>query len=682
MDTITPSHRCRHCTREFARAEHLVRHERIHTKEKPFNCRLCEQAFSRSDLLRRHEKRAHNHHSPRVRRGEGDLRLHGDGSPLGISIGQPCDATTTEQMDVSFGWSDYVSTSQQMTAFWQLGDPDRSLDLQDLVLPGDYDQLLNFDPDPVPLEIQQNHLSLQVAGPSLLSRPGSPPILEVPTDGAHSPDSHWFLGDRHRITEERWLSMQTDVSQAGVYKLPSHPTLSQFIRRYFGSFHRHQPFLHPPTWSPSTAKTALILAVCANGAVYSLEPDIAVELHKAAVACMQRDEKKGLWTLQTLMLVAAFAAWSGSSDDLAFALQCYGEMTMAVRREWSQMQEEQEGFSCWERWLERECLKRITFCVFTLMNLITVAYDIPASVQLEGRFGIPCTESQWDAKSEEEWIHLQQNSPTIEWQSAAAVMDQLLNEALPVPQQVSIFGCHVVISSLVQRIILFRKAGLSSKGPLYVAEEQRILRGLRRWQLMWESAPRAALSPNSPYGPMLFNSTALLRLAYVRLVADYSCIRSQFSWGNTTPAIEKTLRSMELPLQNHQSARAALHACLALKIPATLGFKLVARTSFWVWSVQHAICYFECALLLTKWLERMALEPTGLSDEELGVIDLVQQVTSWPHSGRSAENLRAMAVAVLRTWGQLLDTKNTTVWGLIPKLAHLLNLHADNLHRA
>ncbi|EEU41518.1 uncharacterized protein NECHADRAFT_9981, partial [Fusarium vanettenii 77-13-4] len=50
---------CSHCSREFGRAEHLVRHERTHTKEKPYGCDLCTQAFSRRDLLRRHEWKAH-----------------------------------------------------------------------------------------------------------------------------------------------------------------------------------------------------------------------------------------------------------------------------------------------------------------------------------------------------------------------------------------------------------------------------------------------------------------------------------------------------------------------------------------------------------------------------------------------------------------------------------------------
>ena len=70
------THRCSHCSREFARSEHLSRHERtrstypqskaraaliilVDTKEKPYQCLVCRRTFSRSDLLRRHEKKDH-----------------------------------------------------------------------------------------------------------------------------------------------------------------------------------------------------------------------------------------------------------------------------------------------------------------------------------------------------------------------------------------------------------------------------------------------------------------------------------------------------------------------------------------------------------------------------------------------------------------------------------------------
>ncbi|SCU87165.1 LAME_0D09032g1_1 [Lachancea meyersii CBS 8951] len=51
---------CKVCTRAFARQEHLARHERSHTKEKPYHCGVCERKFTRRDLLIRHVHRAHN----------------------------------------------------------------------------------------------------------------------------------------------------------------------------------------------------------------------------------------------------------------------------------------------------------------------------------------------------------------------------------------------------------------------------------------------------------------------------------------------------------------------------------------------------------------------------------------------------------------------------------------------
>ena len=44
------------CTYETNRSAHLKRHERTHTKERPYKCHLCDYCASRSDHLRRHYK--------------------------------------------------------------------------------------------------------------------------------------------------------------------------------------------------------------------------------------------------------------------------------------------------------------------------------------------------------------------------------------------------------------------------------------------------------------------------------------------------------------------------------------------------------------------------------------------------------------------------------------------------
>jgi uncharacterized Zn-finger protein len=63
MDKPRP-HICGTCQRSFARLEHLKRHERCHTKEKPFERLECARCFSRRDLLLRHEQKLHQISTP------------------------------------------------------------------------------------------------------------------------------------------------------------------------------------------------------------------------------------------------------------------------------------------------------------------------------------------------------------------------------------------------------------------------------------------------------------------------------------------------------------------------------------------------------------------------------------------------------------------------------------------
>ncbi|KAH3908851.1 hypothetical protein HBH56_172930 [Parastagonospora nodorum] len=45
---------CGTCSQSYSRLDHLARHVRSHTQEKPYRCNTCDKQFSRVDLLTRH----------------------------------------------------------------------------------------------------------------------------------------------------------------------------------------------------------------------------------------------------------------------------------------------------------------------------------------------------------------------------------------------------------------------------------------------------------------------------------------------------------------------------------------------------------------------------------------------------------------------------------------------------
>lgn len=73
---VKPVYRCQQCPRQFERPEHLERHMRLHTGERPFKCILdnCDKRFSRYDNMlqhyRCHFERGHRRKSKLLREKE------------------------------------------------------------------------------------------------------------------------------------------------------------------------------------------------------------------------------------------------------------------------------------------------------------------------------------------------------------------------------------------------------------------------------------------------------------------------------------------------------------------------------------------------------------------------------------------------------------------------------------
>ncbi|OAL43675.1 hypothetical protein IQ07DRAFT_650007 [Pyrenochaeta sp. DS3sAY3a] len=53
---VVRKRKCHFCPRTFTKTEHLKRHQRSHTGERPYTCAICSKVFARSDVLARHLK--------------------------------------------------------------------------------------------------------------------------------------------------------------------------------------------------------------------------------------------------------------------------------------------------------------------------------------------------------------------------------------------------------------------------------------------------------------------------------------------------------------------------------------------------------------------------------------------------------------------------------------------------
>ncbi|KAJ5388756.1 hypothetical protein N7509_011297 [Penicillium cosmopolitanum] len=242
---------------------------------------------------------------------------------------------------------------------WQNINLDCTLDMQDMLLP---DEIVWLDH----IQTTESTLSLAAAGngplshlmhsqtgeSTALSRLSSPEILDPP-------DVRDVMQTvcNYTISEERWVSIEDELAQHQL-SLPSRKRLSQFVNRYFHSFHSHQPFIHMSTWSPNTSNSTLLLAICACGAQYSLESEVASQLLKAAIYRLPY-QAQDIQVLQALMILSAGTAWSGSPEMLKIALDYYGKMAMMLRSGWNRSrQDNHEQPPSWERWIEMESLRR------------------------------------------------------------------------------------------------------------------------------------------------------------------------------------------------------------------------------------------------------------------------------------------------------------------------------------
>lgn len=479
-------------------------------------------------------------------------------------------------------------------------------------------------------------------------------------------------------------SVQTShVLLPGQFRMPSRHALSRYLEGFSSGVSKHLPFLHLPSTRISKVPLDLMLAMVSIGAQYRYERQPAVELYKAAKAAVEFNTRgmgsdvtftplkatQGVsspissstatslsnlggnaevgavpkdpgvagvkfTTVQAMLMLVTFCTWNHKSmlrDGYTIAT----EVASILREDTHLCSKRHDANPTWERWIEVESHRRTVLVAFWLMNLASVVHHSPPRLLNRDIFPVhlPSSEEEWKAGSLEEWAAIRSGSQDKDT-SFGEVYTMLFSdeESRRPALEVSSFGNLTLIYSIFQRLYLAWESSAAYTTDAFAKEEttlpaevvRKFETALRRWQVSWESTRESSLQPISPSGTLGFNATALYRITHIRLYLNLGPHRRLET--RDPLAIARAFYQAPLPAQTSQVYRALVQAIHSLSIPVRVGLDYVIRTQTIDWSLLHAVCNLECAILLSKWLQGIGHEPRRLSDTELRLLKSIARV--------------------------------------------------------
>lgn len=244
-------------------------------------------------------------------------------------------------------------------------------------------------------------------------------------------------------------------------------------------------------------------------------------------------------------------------------------------------------------------LNRTIFVVYSYFNILNLSFNIPpALLNSEMELPLPCTEKEWTADTPEDWAECHKLGRKGPEAAFSRTLHSLLSLPEPSPVPCSTLGGYIALHAILQQIWHIRQASPDKPAELATVEIT-----LKKWQAMYMAHPEFPLSTQNPYDPLVFNSGSLLRLAYIRLVVDFSRVNAMLMSQNAN-AISHAIVShpRDIP-RSPMDTKAVMYAIDALRMPMKLGFYPPARSgtcSALLWSLQHHLFSLECCKCHTR----------------------------------------------------------------------------------
>ncbi|KAF6811918.1 hypothetical protein CMUS01_13172 [Colletotrichum musicola] len=425
-----------------------------------------------------------------------------------------------------------------------------------------------------------------------------------------------------------------------------------------------------------------------------------------------------LETIQAVLLLFAVGLW-GAKAILHEALSLQSQLAMLVREEGLVAESSPAVAPDWETWIRLEGATRTKLIAYCFFNLCSIAYNMPPLILTsELKLFLPYPSRMWRAESAWQWQEVRQTYPSVEItvHDAFARLFGRSPQGLPpqgLPPHMSSLGNYVLIHAILQHIFLLKQTALASTSPfeqqqrgLKSEDVNEISQALRAWQASFEhrlqlraaESGHVGSSDSFQGGPVAFNAGALLRLAYMRLYTEVPPGRSLETRDHMLVA--SSLSNMPLLVRNQPTHKAVYQAVHALSTLVKAGVNYVARTKSLEWSIQHSLCNFECAILLSKWLLTLAsIGPNDplASTEQKSLLESVRRMLDetefavpidpslgGPAAGQPASTeiaandstrLRQLAAAVIRLWAETF--KGSHIFDMVRVMGASLDGYAD-----
>ncbi|GAP83811.2 hypothetical protein SAMD00023353_0502220 [Rosellinia necatrix] len=369
---------CPHCGRQFRRQEHLVRHERTHTQERPFACD-CGDRFTRQDLLARHVRVSHSQ-------------------------------TSQPAMPELMVYDSDELHMNDFDIFWERAFVPQS------AIPFDLDVTI-----PESVLLSEPQAAPEVAATFSQFSSGLPQLDLVGdiANNCQEVDSEFAL-KQHQTNQGNELSHSTPWSISGPAferfceelrgyesvlpngcQMPTSNTLSRGLETYLKCTHKYLPFIHIATFSTEARNVELSLMMAALGLLYRFEHNKAYKLYFMArtiwsekgrreqlrlasdVLCninqMAQTKPDRLRDIQTLILLITFASW-GDRRLRSDAVSMAGELGRLAREHGLSEVEGEAPTEKWETWVACEERRRTMFAAYILSSLHNIAFGTPPMI--------------------------------------------------------------------------------------------------------------------------------------------------------------------------------------------------------------------------------------------------------------------------------------------------------------